>query len=473
MRGHEQFRRLVDEARGVVAADEARVRDHLVEEAQVGHHAADAELPQRAMHARDRLGRRRRPGRDLHQQRIVGAGDDCAGVGGARVEPHAEAGGAPVGGEPAVVGHEAVFRILGGHAALQRVGVKPDVLLRRHAAVAAADARAGGNADLRLDQVDAGYHLGHRVLDLDARIDLDEVKAAGGGVLQEFDRAGVAIVGGAADAQRRRAQLGALRVTEERSRRALDHLLVAALHGAIALVKMHQPAVAVAQQLHLDVARLAHQLFEIHLVVAERGPGFGARQRQRCRERGLVVDDAHAASAAAPAGLEHHRVADRGGMPRAQRQVRGQSRRRRHHRNAGGRGKIAGAQLVAEHAHGRGLGADEDDAGARAGLGELRALGQEAIAGVDGIGPGLHCSGDDFVDIEICLQRALAFADQVGLVGLGAVEREAIFLRVDRDRGNAELGGGAHHADGNLAAIGNQQAAEGRGHAEAGSIARP
>ena len=43
----------VDEARGVLAVREARMGDELVEEAQVGDHAADAELPQRAVHARD------------------------------------------------------------------------------------------------------------------------------------------------------------------------------------------------------------------------------------------------------------------------------------------------------------------------------------------------------------------------------------------------------------------------------------
>ena len=34
--------------------------------------------------------------------------------------------------------------------------------------------RAGGDAELGLDQVDAGHLLGDRVLDLDARVALDE-----------------------------------------------------------------------------------------------------------------------------------------------------------------------------------------------------------------------------------------------------------------------------------------------------------
>ena len=35
---------------------------------------------------------------------------------------------------------------------------------------------AGGDADLRLDQVDAGDHFGHGMLDLDAGVDFDEVE---------------------------------------------------------------------------------------------------------------------------------------------------------------------------------------------------------------------------------------------------------------------------------------------------------
>ncbi len=61
--------------------------------------------------------------------------------------------------------------------------------------------------DLRLDDVDAGDLLGDRMLDLDARIDLDEVELVGVGIHQELDRAGAAIVGGVAEPQRRLGQL--------------------------------------------------------------------------------------------------------------------------------------------------------------------------------------------------------------------------------------------------------------------------
>jgi len=136
------------------------MRDELIQEAQVGDHAAHAELPQRTVHARDGFLRRGRPGGHLDQQRVVGARDDRAGVGGAGIQPDAEAGRAAVGGDLAVVGDEVVFGILAGDAALQRVGADADVGLARHAALGRADALAVGDADLRLHQVDAGRALG-------------------------------------------------------------------------------------------------------------------------------------------------------------------------------------------------------------------------------------------------------------------------------------------------------------------------
>ena len=74
--------------------------------------------------------------------------------------------------------------------ALQRVPREPDVLLPRHETVRVADLRALGHAQLGLDDVDAGHLFGDRVLDLDARVDLDEIERAGVGVHQELDGAG-------------------------------------------------------------------------------------------------------------------------------------------------------------------------------------------------------------------------------------------------------------------------------------------
>ena len=337
---------------------------------------------------RDRLLGGRRPGGDLLEQRIVEAGDDRAGIGGAAVEADAEAGGAAIGGDAAVVGDEVLLRVLGGDAALEGVAVEADVALARHARGRVADRGALGDADLRLDDVDAGHLLGDGVLDLDARIDLDEVELAGVGIHQELDGAGAGIVRGVGDGDGVGGKLLALRGVEIGRGRALDDLLVAALDRAVALEEVDDRAVLVGEDLHLDMAGALDQLLEIDLVLAEGGLGLAPRRR-RCRGASarLVADDAHAAAAAAPRRLEHQRVADLRG------ELRHLGRCRR------GSGSVAGitgtptetarlraATLSPSMRMVSAEGPMKVDAGRGAGLGEVGALGQEAVAGMDGVG---------------------------------------------------------------------------------------
>jgi hypothetical protein len=198
--------RVVDELGGVAEVEELRVLQQVLDEGDVGRDAADAELAQRPVDAGDRHLGRRRPGGDLFEQAVVVAGDHRAGIGGAAVEPDAEAGGAAIGGDAAVVGDEVVLGILGGDAALDGVAVQHDVGLPGHAG-GLGDGRALGDQDLGAHDVDAGDLLGHGVLDLDAGIDLDEVEGAGVAVHQELDGAGAFVVGVAGDLQAELAEL--------------------------------------------------------------------------------------------------------------------------------------------------------------------------------------------------------------------------------------------------------------------------
>ena len=104
-------------------------------------------------------------------------------------------------------------------------------------------------------------------------------------------------------------------------------------------------------------------------------------------------------------------------------------------------------------------GADEGDAMLGAGLGEAGVLAQEAIAGVDGPGPGLDRGGQDLAAVEIGLDRQrLAEAD--GLVGLPDMERAGIGARIDRNGADTQAFQGADDAAGDRAAIGNQDFSE-------------
>ena len=77
-------------------------------------------------------------------------------------------------------------RILGVDAELHGVAAQTEVALRHR------QRQPGGDANLLFHEIDAGHFLGDRVLDLDARVHLHEVKLA---VLEEeLDRAGVHVI---------------------------------------------------------------------------------------------------------------------------------------------------------------------------------------------------------------------------------------------------------------------------------------
>ena len=109
-------------------------------------------------------------------------------------------------------------------------------------------------------------------------------------------------------------------------------------------------------------------------------------------------------------------------------------------------------------------GADEGDARRRARGGQLRVLGEEAVARIDRIGPGLRGHPDDLVDRQVGPDRMSDLADLVGLVGLQPVQGIAVLIRVDRDRRDAHLEGGAERADGDLPAVGDEDFGDPTGH---------
>ena len=90
---------------------------------------------------------------------------------------------------------------------------------------------AGRDADLPLDEVDAGDHLGDRVLDLQAGVHLEEEELAV--LVDELDRAGVVVADGLGRLHRGLAHRLLDAVGQARRRRLLDQLLVTALRRAV------------------------------------------------------------------------------------------------------------------------------------------------------------------------------------------------------------------------------------------------
>ena len=404
---------------------------------------------------------RQAAGGHLHQQRVEVGRDDGAREGGAGVEADAHAAGGPVGRHPAVVGEEAILGILGGDAALERRPHRADRLL-----VAEADLRVGelvalGDEQLSPHDVDAGDLLGDRVLHLDPGVHLDEVETARVGIHEKLDGAGVFIAGSAADGDRRLADRVARGGVEVWGGGEFHDLLMPPLHGAVALEEMHEVAVQVAEQLHLDVPSPLDELLHEHGRRAEGRLALALRTFERNREFVLAADHPHAAAAAAVRCLEDHRPAeflgDLQGVGMADDGL-GAAGEDRHARLVG---EVAGCGLVAERLQQLHPRADERDAGLAAGRRELGVLREEAVAGVDAI----HAVGlgerDDAVDVEVGADRLAGLAHQIGLVGLEAVQGEPILVGVDRDGADAEFVRRPENADRDFAAIGDEEFGDG------------
>ena len=429
--------------------DGAQLRD-------VGRHAGDVELGQRALGPVDRQLERARgtrladhlgeQGIELRRRRQP---EIAAGI-----DPHARAGRLAIGGERAgALRHD------------PRLDREP-ARLSDGLLVGEADRRervAGGDPELRLDEVQPHDLLGDRVLDLDARIALDEEVPAARGIDQELHRAGILVGGGAGERHGIGEDALAQRVVEVGRGRHLDHLLVAQLDRAVALEEVHDVALAVAQDLDLDVARPRHDLLEEDRVVAEGRLGFALAARERLVHLRGVRHDAHAAPAAAGRRLQHHRIADRlrdglGLRARGER-----TRRAGNDGNALLLGEGAGLDLVAEQREGGGRGSDEAQALGPAALGEFGILRQEAVAGMDAVGAALLGGRDDGLDVEIGAQRiGDVLADLAGLVRELRVQRLRVRRREHGDRFDPERRRRPGDANGYFAAVGNQHALEHR-----------
>ena len=339
--------------------------------------------------------------------------------------------------------------MLGVDAALDGVAADLDLVGEN-----VAEALAGCDAELGLDEVDAGDGFGDGVLHLDARVHLDEVELAVF-IHEELDGAGVLIADfGEATAQGL-ADLLAHFGRDLQRRRFFDEFLMAALDGALALKERGDVAVLVGEHLELDVARLLDELLHVELAVAEGVGGFSGGGMEEVGQFFGSAHDAHAATAAAGLGFENDGVADLCGD--VLRFFCGGD-------DAVGAGKdrdlgrlhcLAGFFFFAHEARDFRRRADELDVGGAADFGEVGVLAEQAVAGMNGVDVGDFSGGDDGGNIEIAVGGARR-ADADGLVGKAHVERIAIGFAVDGDGTDSEFAACVEHAQSNFTAIGNQ-----------------
>ena len=314
---------------------------------------------------------------------------------------------------------------------------------------------AGGDPKLLFDEVHAGDELGGGMLYLQPGVHLEVVEAAV--FVEKLDGAGVGVVAALGDGHGCLAHLLDDVVGDTCGGRLFDELLVASLGRAIAGTEVDGIAVGVAEHLDLDVARLGEVALHVALV---------ARSTQRFALGGCelvggligVLDDLHAASATAVGGLDGNgpsvlvaerndlgRVGEDGGAP-------GDAM------NVDLLGGLASADLVAHYLDRRRWRADEGDPAFGDRPGEVGVLGEEAVAGVDGIGTGLFDRVENGVGVDVGLCGGLA-TKRVGLVGEPDVQSVSIELAVHGDGGDAEFAK-ADDTDGDFATVGDQDFGE-------------
>ena len=280
--------------------------------------------------------------------------------------------------QPPDRGQEVAERVLGIDARFHRPAGQRDVLLRQR------ELLAGGDADHLLDEVDAGDQFGDGMLDLQAGVHLEEEEAL---VLacDEFHGAGEVVIHGLGQRDRLLAHLAPRGLVEQRRRRFLDDLLVAALDRAFALAEIDHVAVLVAEHLDFDMAGIDDEFFDEDAVVAERGLCLGLGEVEALGDLALRMRDPHALAAAAGGGLDHHGIADLVGDLHRVLVVLDDAEMARHGRDLGLRSRLLGFDLVAHRGDRARIGADEDDAGRLQRARKRFALGQEAVAGMHGL----------------------------------------------------------------------------------------
>src|SRR5579862_3662354 len=296
------------------------------------------------------------------------------------------------------------------------------------------------------------------MLHLQARVDLEEVERSVG-VDDKFDGSGVVVADGPRERDRRGTHPVAQRFVDGGRGGLLDDLLIATLDGTLAFEAVDDVAVLVPEDLDFNVARRRDIAFDQERVVAEGASGFAAGRRQRRGELAGFVHDAHSFAATTGRRLDQQRVADVTRVPFDLGVVQSGGAEPGNHRYAGGGGDGLRLDLAAHATDGGGGRPDERDARVGARLREVGVLSKETVAGMHGVGTDSPCRVDDRFDGQ---ERAASDrgTDVNSFVGGAHEGRVPIGVGVDRRGVHTHGAAGAHDAQRDLAAIGDQNLAE-------------
>ncbi len=232
---------------------------------------------------------------------------------------------------------------------------------------------------------------------------------------------------------------------------------MAALNGALALTDRPHGAVRIGEHLHLDVVAGGEVALAEHGRIAERRLGFAAGGFGLRRQLGQVVDHPHAAATATRRGLDQHRQllgGDGVGIEFFE------------HRNTRGGHHLLRLDLGAHRGHRSDRRADPGQAGIEHRGSEFGVLGEEAVAGMDGVRPGGTGGRDQLRGVEVA-RRSRRVGD-IGTralesdrsVGLAHMRRRGVGIGVHGDGADAQPPAGVEHPPGDLTAVGDQNSSD-------------
>ena len=357
---------------------------------------------------------------------------------------------------------ELARRILGSESNLDGVPGRRDGA-RRGVARAIGQWPPRGDPQLLRDQVEIGDELRDTVLDLQPRVDLEEPELSIP-VEEELGRRRIRQAGGPRGADGHRVQLATLVGRQPGGRRFLDELLMATLDRAISLPQRDDLARGVAQQLHFDMPSRSDLALEIDGAIAERRARLARCGDQGRRKVRNARDPAHAPTPASRRSLDEEREAD--GFRGRHDPVEGVGtvdgrgiERPRDDRHRGRNRSASCRQLVAECLDRVGGRSDEHESRLDHGASERRALRQESVSRMDRFGAGRERRLDDQVGAEVTLPRRRR-AQTHRLVGGYDVRGVDVGVGVHGDRLDAKIAAGADDAQGDLTAVGDEDARE-------------
>ena len=409
--------------------------------------AIHRQLAQRATHPRHRRGAIRRPHNELGEHRIIKQSNLRTGLY-PTVPSHAGAARELQMRNAADGRQESIGRIFTRNTALHRPAV-------RFKGAREGQLFAGRDSDLPLHKVHSRHQLSDGVFNLNAGVHFEKIKLAAF-VEQELARARIGVTGRASGAHRRLthalSQLGRHRHT----RRFLNHFLVAALHGTLPLTEREHVAVLVRQHLNLDVPRPLDVLLDVHRVVTKSVLGLTLGGIERADDFIRTPHDAHPLATTASRRLEQHRIPKlRGNLGRLSgiTQCRG---RAWHHGHLMRHRKLACGRFASHRRNGFRGWPHPHEPRIPHGTRKPLTLAQKTIAWMNGFGTGGNGRRNNRVAKQVTLRRGRR-SEAHRFVGFAHMRRTRVSIGIDRDRQHPQLAAGPHHAQCDLAAIGDQQ----------------